>query len=44
MEGILVLQLLCYDNIKGAVIKNNTRGNCFPETLMNKCAYLISST
>ena len=31
--SILVLQLLCYDNFKGALIKNNMRVNCCSETL-----------
>ena len=32
-EGVLILQLLRYDNVKGAVIKNTTRINCGSETL-----------
>ena len=31
--GVLVFQLLSYDNFKGAVIKNNMRVNCCSETL-----------
>ena len=31
--SVLVLQLLHYDNFKGAVIKNNMRENCCSETL-----------
>ena len=31
--SVLVLQLLRYDNFKGAVIKNNMRVNCCSETL-----------
>ena len=31
--SVLVLQLLHYDNIKGAAIKNNMKVNCLSETL-----------
>ena len=49
-ESVLVLQLLCYNNFEGAVIKNNTRVNCCSETLRlpiqltRKCLYLKNST
>ena len=32
-ESVLVLQLLPYNNFKGAVMKNNMRVNCCSETL-----------
>ena len=34
--GILILQLLRYDNFKLTVIKNNTRVNSCSETVTNK--------
>ena len=48
-ESVLVVQLLRYDNFKGAVIKNNMRVNCCSETLRvstsaeNRYVYIKSS-
>ena len=32
-EGVVIIQLLRYNNFKGAVIKNNMKVNCCSETL-----------